>query len=359
MNSKRDHISVCPDEITFREYMSGSLPEKEREEFREHLKECPFCEDAIEGWSIADENRYDAIVSDLNAKIDERIKEEKNRKGWYWYAAAVIALILATGVLLQEFNSRQTTIVVDNAEKNKLEEKTGNTIIPEPPALNEVAADQTAPAEKNTPAPEARNQMSPESSEDEFVAKDARSESPSAPEEKFMQTVTTDESVAVGQAELSKMESDVNLVTDNLEQQGTIKSDLNSEQFNRSAAGAPSVAANSPAAERYEVPTDKKVAATKASKEKSAEEFDDLAKATQVQTIESAFKSGDHALVLKLCSGSTAVKNTEEYFEVQWYKANSLISLNRVEEAKLVLRELSQGANKYSGKASKKLKSLN
>ncbi len=74
MNTK---INSCLTETQIKNYLSQSLSDKERFGVEDHLLDCPFCSDAVEGLSEHYDFEKDSSLEKLDTHFDEKIRSEE------------------------------------------------------------------------------------------------------------------------------------------------------------------------------------------------------------------------------------------------------------------------------------------
>ena len=90
----------CIPEETMLRYIEGKLSSHENHLVEKHLLECEMCSDALEGLKMMQPAKSKEIISDLNKKIDERLKSSERSEAKiipfnnYYRIAAVIALFI-------------------------------------------------------------------------------------------------------------------------------------------------------------------------------------------------------------------------------------------------------------------------
>ena len=83
------------------QYLKGTAPEEQSHTVEEQMAYSPFVNDAVEGLqNIADKEKLDAYVSDLNKNLRKQLqtgkqKEEKRKiKNLNWIVASVIIILV-------------------------------------------------------------------------------------------------------------------------------------------------------------------------------------------------------------------------------------------------------------------------
>jgi len=91
-------------------YSEKSTSEKEQNEIEEHLKECNFCSDALEGITLTSgKEKVKDTVNSINHEIHERVSSMQIKKsGWriYYSIAAILLLTIVSSIYL--FFGRQS-----------------------------------------------------------------------------------------------------------------------------------------------------------------------------------------------------------------------------------------------------------
>jgi len=96
-------IHSCLSEMQIKNYLNQSISDKERFEVEDHLLDCPFCTDAVEGFSDHYDFEKDSSLERLDKHFEEKLKKEEaliktlnppNRFSINRIAAAVLLLLI-------------------------------------------------------------------------------------------------------------------------------------------------------------------------------------------------------------------------------------------------------------------------
>jgi TonB family protein len=123
-------------------YLSGTLSINEKSATDQHLSQCEFCRDTLEGSAlIADRDQHEKIISGINKKIENKLKEKSpahksrtvrmNTRLFYVSVAASIVIIVGLYFIMNNLTSDRTTKLAF-AEGMDIEEQ---LIPPKPPTL--------------------------------------------------------------------------------------------------------------------------------------------------------------------------------------------------------------------------------
>ena len=105
-------------------YVQNVLSPIEKRSVENHLLECEFCSDAIEGFKQVDFEEYQKEVAVLNQQIKRRVKYSSRKNIFYspWkliaVAASVLFLVLLSGVYFDWFLNTRLENVAKNLQKN-------------------------------------------------------------------------------------------------------------------------------------------------------------------------------------------------------------------------------------------------
>ena len=126
----------CPDQHLLSDYILGKLNERESKDFLNHLAGCEFCQDAVAGYAMAQGmDQIPLIMDELHKQIDDRVDESATRTPFYrnnFFRVAAILIVLAIGVvvlsnLIKSPDSDIAEAVVEESlHKNDDKEISGN-----------------------------------------------------------------------------------------------------------------------------------------------------------------------------------------------------------------------------------------
>ncbi|MEA3318292.1 MAG: TonB family protein [Bacteroidota bacterium] len=129
-NSKIDSLftaSGCLNNRTIQRYLSGELSDIEKSRVAEHISECAFCSDAIEGAQLIESEKFSGDIVDINNKISQKLNNKKSltlkkRKKIlhlsYISAAASIIIILSVFFYVDSLPSKKQLAIADKKELN-------------------------------------------------------------------------------------------------------------------------------------------------------------------------------------------------------------------------------------------------
>lgn len=344
-------------------YAEGRLPAADVAQFEKLLQADPFSQDALEGMKLtADKARMRTAVAGINDRLRERtnFKTHKTKSfqiHWsnYAYAAAVFGVLIGLGVVLVNFLNNRNSQTTQTAQVDQPVEEKIDSVIAAPAAavvqdsavksftLSGAADTQTALSViKNQPA-------SP------IMADQAKDE-------------TKPEPIAQRLSEVSK------------------KKDQATAPAAGSAAAPPAAVMSAPVQEKEQ--REEKV---KMSRAESAADDKQAAPKTDLQEAKELFDAGEFDQALKkynkvldeqpgnadalyfggICNYIKGEnKKAEKSFDklmttnayadgAKWYKANLLIRKGKNEQAKTLLRELSNTNGSYKDRAIRKFEEIN
>lgn len=115
--------SVCLSQEVLIRYVKGELNAAEKRNVELHLVDCEICFDTVEGLSLVEKSRLNAIQQELGNRIEKRIQQDEKvkvipiYKRWYSMAAAIAALIMIS-VYVVTIYEKDTDLA--QAEKTRL-----------------------------------------------------------------------------------------------------------------------------------------------------------------------------------------------------------------------------------------------
>jgi len=105
--------SECLSMDTMERYAKDQISDAERQVVEKHLVDCDLCSDALEGLILAG---FSPDINDRIASLNERITTEtRESRGGFWkkeytsYAAAIVGLMVVSGLLLNFFKTSDIT----------------------------------------------------------------------------------------------------------------------------------------------------------------------------------------------------------------------------------------------------------
>jgi anti-sigma factor RsiW len=122
-----DHQDCIPEEKLLA-YIDGRLTPQEANRVEQHLADCEFCSDALEGLKMLDPGRTREIVSELNKKIDQRLQPTESGKvipvfSFYRIAAIIVLVTLFGGGYWLMKNSKEQNVIALNQKMESAPDK--------------------------------------------------------------------------------------------------------------------------------------------------------------------------------------------------------------------------------------------
>lgn len=112
--------SDCVSQEAIEAYVKNTLTAEQKHQVEQHLVDCEFCADAIEGFMIAESQNVNTagILEEINQNIDKVISKKKSFNFYYLYgAAATIALVFGITYLFDITKKETSTILSENIVK--------------------------------------------------------------------------------------------------------------------------------------------------------------------------------------------------------------------------------------------------
>jgi hypothetical protein len=348
--------SECPSSDTLIKYSEKILSNEQMRSVELHLSDCIMCSDEIEGFNLLqNKEKLPIIISQLNKKIDERIKHEKGFKIFknrrIYAIAASFILLLSSGYFLyvmygNSYNDMAENIPSQTEQKSAFEgvKADSGEIISyfEENKKDKISENKNMPSEKNsvsnTNIGTTTNQSSisePVVTENNILAEENLNDKIASRDENIFKI---DEGIS--DANLSKKEKEVINDDDKSDEDRVFSS--TSRDSNKSKNN-----------------NDKNVNSS-ASGESNGIAIFDIKENNTSQIYNEALnlynnKKYEEAIV-KFDSVISSKNKFKE--ESEWHKALSLINLNKNEQAKIILNKIIEEKGKFAAQAKEKLNEL-
>jgi hypothetical protein len=392
-------------------YIDGTLQPSEMHAVEKHLLDCPFCSDAVEGLQLTkNREKIGAGILMVASKHNEKPGDEdqkspivlsvfQRRSTWYAIAATLVLIIGVTLVMRLSLSSDSGT----ESDNLAMHEESARRM------MDSIGADSTAALSPGTGAISSAEQKSPAPSgitaqaKEEEIQSPAEAEGPKAdrtdvPAANNKVMADEDAPVVVMDAETldkDKFAEEKNKAEDNQpnravsqqaarsssasespkeqmtlakDEQQYKKSSTKNADSKSSAAGTTAPAAPSAMggaavqegnvsddrADSFSVAQDSTRQEPRLYPNKPTDKDLDLSYENGVKLLESGQATASIVFF------DEVLKNpSHRYFEdAQWKKADALIQLNRIEEAKTLLNQIVSKGGKYKTQAVEKLKTL-
>ena len=127
MNSTKDKYTDPQEHLSEAQiirYQGDRMDSAEMHKVEEHTLSCAFCSDALEGYSMLDEQQTITSLADLNDRLANRLSEQKNKSlpaYWKWAVAASFLLLLSVAAffVLNRFPGEQNIAQNRNSKEIK------------------------------------------------------------------------------------------------------------------------------------------------------------------------------------------------------------------------------------------------
>ncbi len=93
--AKTNNMKRCPSDTDYQRYLNGSAEDNFIISFENHLKHCPLCAEAIEGYK-ATNLLFDANKLNFNLSVPNKEVRKLSLSKWSAYAAAIVILFSIT-----------------------------------------------------------------------------------------------------------------------------------------------------------------------------------------------------------------------------------------------------------------------
>lgn len=376
--------SSCLTHNEMKEYLSGNLSEKGKHKVEFHIIDCEMCNDELEGFSfLQDNNKLHSIISSLNNSVDQKTKNEhlsiapkKNNFRRIFAIAASIALLITVGWVIKNtgFSSsndlaevaktaketkinREEEIVTHNTDKDKktAEDTDSGTIIDisENTKNDEVSKTEEEKSELNNLTANTETDSDINENEDvEIIVGVSSEEDVDEVIAEIKPEITGETKIELADAEKENdnsksRSSDIeNPVLSDFNTRGEVKNSKKSE-INISSL------------------KESGILAFKVKSYKEASEDFEKYLINNRKDYEIIYKSGvayyhqkKYSVALKRFN-KVINGDFNKYFEdAEWYKALTLIKLNKKEEALKLLKQIAYGHSDYKKQASDKIKEI-
>jgi len=107
----------CPPADLFYEYIDQKLSNEEIHQFERHLNDCPFCNEALEGYKQLDKNEVLTAINAIHAVIDEQAAVKFPIRYMLVAATLVLGLFLGTLYFLMQSSQHSTQLSLTQNEK--------------------------------------------------------------------------------------------------------------------------------------------------------------------------------------------------------------------------------------------------
>lgn len=121
--------SSCPSQDMLINFAAGKPDEADHAFMKKHLAGCEFCQDALEGYSLlADKNKIPFIIEELNQDIDKKVVSTIQSTSFfsssYFRIAAILVVLVATVFILAR--------VIKQPHEDIAKVESGNDVIENP-----------------------------------------------------------------------------------------------------------------------------------------------------------------------------------------------------------------------------------
>jgi len=326
--------SVCLSHEAMQNYIAGKLSDAQKREVEVHLADCEMCFDELDGLSqIENAEKLISLVSILNAQIDKKVLESKQKKitifkkikPLYSIAALLLVLVGITVFFVLKndvSNSELALSQPDYAEKSAEEISDGETIT----SNNLFESSKKDQMTKGTIFTKKQIQLPEISSQDNLLS---------------------DESI------INSTIDTTNLIASNI---------INYESEKKSAGVEVTVFED---LEEDNVKEEKIVDDLVESEVLVSDVVSEKSKRTVDKNIEVSLKEAinqydnkNYNKALEILDQLKFETQNKEYFKTLWYKSLVYIELNQLPKAKIILQSLAEKKNDYQLKAKQKLKKM-
>lgn len=352
-------ISSCLSAQQIERFVKGTMAVSERGRVEQHLLQCEFCKDAVEGAGLfPDQYAQDAI------ELKRRISKVSSQNNTFiiWSVAAIIALLIGIGfVMYINTREKQEHLSISEVTSQPYKEPEPNKAIDQEPTEKSPAPPQVKTTAKVKSKAEKVPDTGPVS--EPLIMKDNTSAGATVTREDIASAPARDVNEGVPSKAESSQETSKPVPARSI---GSVATKPSPDQYSPEKEMLAFVPVENQAADRAYSPSASPKSSSKKSVQTNTWEAETKSKVASRSMADSVSGEGPLTLIrkcLQLHQPAEALKNIENLDKqpqyktmAQWFRAIAYLQQGKNKEASELLHELSNGHSPYSTEAAQLLK---